>query len=91
MNPTAQSNIIRNYPKWFKWLAVGFIKAFCASSKEGAAPTNYLISEKVANGDYMIPRGLFAIRGIPKKYYIKEKYIHPSQVEEMNAFISKKK
>ena len=87
----AQSNIIRNYPKWFKWIAVGFMKIFCSTSKEGAAPTNYLISEKVANGDYMIPRGPWAIRGLPKKYVMKEKYIHPSQVEEKNAFIRNKK
>ena len=86
----ARSNIIRNYPKWFRYIADLFMRVFCSSSKEGAAPTNYLISEIAANGDYYIPRGLFAIRGLPKKYFMKEKYIYPSLVEEINAYINKK-
>ena len=83
----AYSNIIRNYPKWFRWFAKLAMRLLFQSAEEGALPSNYLISEKVANGDYYIPKAFLAIRGLPKKYFIKEKYIHPSQIEEINARI----
>ena len=86
----ANSNIIRNYPKWFLPIAKFALRTVFQSSKEGALSTNYLICEKVANGDYYKPKLFFSIRGLPKKSFIKEKYIHPQQIVDIYQLIAKK-
>lgn len=69
------TNIIRNYPKWFKPIAKGFMKIFCQPPMEGAFPVMHLLTNIVSNGDYYKPKHIFGYRGFPKKGKINKKHL----------------
>lgn len=60
------TNIIRGYPKFIQCIAKPFLNCFANKQHIAALPSLYLISNKVANGDYVIPNKLWSIKGYPK-------------------------
>ena len=71
----AKTNILRSFPKLFRFIANPFMSIVFHSSEKASLPICYLSANKVANGDYMIPNRLSGIKGYPKYFSSKEKYL----------------
>lgn len=72
----SNTQIIRNYKKWFKSIASGFLSVFTHSNQKAALSACYLTCAHVANGDYVHPRGLLSALGFPHYTKLKEKHIN---------------
>lgn len=69
----ADSNIIKYFPRVIKPLAHFVMKLISHSTSKAALPlTIALAKEGLENGTYIVPRGLFEIRGYPKVKKIPE-------------------
>lgn len=75
------TNIIRNFPKWFKKIASGFLSLFLHDSFQASLCGAYLVCNYCANGDHYVPSGFLKQTGLPKKYIDKRK-IDESLVKE---------
>lgn len=82
----SSTNIVRNYPKWFRGIAKGAMRVLFQSAKAGALPTDYLLTSNVNNGDYYKPKHLKGVKGLPKKGKLKKKYLN-SSLDEMREAI----
>lgn len=85
----SESNIVRNYPKWFVPVAKFGMRVLFQSAKEGALPALAMCTEKVLDGDYNKPKLFKGIRGLPKKGHIKDKYVHDDMIPTMLDIINK--
>lgn len=72
----AFTNIIRDFKKWFKKIAVPFVRTFACSAREGSLSACKLLCDLAANGDYYHPRGFISIKGLPKKDIFPKKLIN---------------
>ncbi len=71
----SNTQIIRNYKKWFKIIANGFLSVFLHSNVKASLSACHLTCQKVASGDYYRPRGLWSVSGYPHLSYFKKKRI----------------
>ncbi|MFA7032789.1 MAG: SDR family NAD(P)-dependent oxidoreductase [Bacilli bacterium] len=71
----SNTQIIRNYNKWFKNIASSFLSIFTHSNVKASLSACWLTTQRVANGSYYRPRGLAAISGYPCHAHFKMKYI----------------
>ena len=78
----APTNLFRNLGKWYKKITVIFLKHFCCSNLEGSLSACKLLCDVSANGDYYHPRGLFTIKGLPKRGIFPQKYINKRIIED---------
>jgi NADP-dependent 3-hydroxy acid dehydrogenase YdfG len=62
------SNIIRNFPKWFKNIARVFLSLFCHSTGQSTLSAAYLVCNYCANGNHFVPNGLLTQSGLPKPF-----------------------
>jgi NAD(P)-dependent dehydrogenase (short-subunit alcohol dehydrogenase family) len=70
MHPgVAATNIVgsvsTSFPKWFSIVAKGFMYLFMNHPEKSALGIVLLASDNNSHGKYLIPRGLFAISGLP--------------------------
>ena len=72
----AFTNIIRDFKKWFKKIAVPFVRTFACSAREGSLSACKLLCDLAANGDFYHPRGFISVKGLPKKDVFPKKYIN---------------
>lgn len=71
----AATDLFKTFPKWFKKIAITFMKTFTNDAKKGSLSACKLMCDVAANGDYYRPGGLFTVAGLPKKGQYKKKYI----------------
>jgi NAD(P)-dependent dehydrogenase (short-subunit alcohol dehydrogenase family) len=71
----SNTQIIRNYKKWFKIIANGFLSVFLHSNVKASLSACHLTCQIVANGDYYRPRGLWAVSGYPHLSHFKKKRV----------------
>jgi len=71
----SNTQIIRNYQKWFKIIASGFLSVFLHNNVKASLSACYLTCQKVANGDYYRPRGLLTVSGYPHQSHLNKKSI----------------
>lgn len=71
----SNTQIIRNYNKWFKFIASGFLSIFTHSNVKASLSACWLATEKIANGSYYRPHGLLAINGYPHYAHFKLKHV----------------
>lgn len=69
------TNIIRGFPKIFQFVGKLFLKTFMMSSEKASLTSVYAIAGNVKSGDAYLPKGFYRIRGYPKLFKIKRKYI----------------
>ncbi len=74
----ATTNLFNGFEKWFKNLALLFMKIFTNSAREGALSACKLMCDVAANGDYYKPRHFFTSKGLPKKRVFPKEYIFPN-------------
>ena len=83
----APTNLFRNTKMWFKNLSVVFLSLFCCSPLEGSLSACKLMCDVVSNGDYYHPRGLFATKGLPKRYCFPVKFINQNIIKDSEEII----
>lgn len=83
----SNTQIIRNFQKWFKTIASGFLNLFTHSNLKASLSACYLACEKVSNGDYVHPRGLLSIMGFPHYAILKEKHLDYRIVDDAKEII----
>jgi NAD(P)-dependent dehydrogenase (short-subunit alcohol dehydrogenase family) len=71
----SSTQIIRNYNKWFKIIANGFLSVFLHSNVKASLSACHLACQIVANGDYYRPRGLWSVSGYPHLSHFKKKRV----------------
>ncbi|HOZ02737.1 MAG TPA: SDR family NAD(P)-dependent oxidoreductase [Bacilli bacterium] len=71
----SNTQIIRNYKKWFKIIANGFLSVFLHSNVKASLSACHLACQIVANGDYYRPRGLWSVSGYPHLSHFKKKRV----------------
>jgi len=71
----SNTQIIRNYKKWFKIIANGFLSVFLHSNVKASLSACHLTCQIVANGDYYRPRGLWSVSGYPHLSHFKKKRV----------------
>ena len=67
------SDIVRNYPLLVKGLAKFGMNLLFQTPLQGSLSAAYLMTHEIDNGDYVVPNGLFAFSGVPKKRKLSEK------------------
>lgn len=60
------TDIIRNYPRFIRWLGKAFLKLLPNSPKKASLTIMECLKQETVNKAYVCPRGLFTIAGYPK-------------------------
>ena len=85
----SSSNIIQNFPKAIKPVCNFFLKLLFQNPDMGSLPAMDVICGNVSNLVHSRPRGLFAIRGFPKRFRVKQKHIHFDMLLKMIEIVKK--
>ncbi len=85
----SNTNIIRNFPKWVRKIGAKFMDIFFNNITCSALPSAYLLANIVPNGYYVVPKGVFKIKGLPKAGKFNIKY-NEKLIIETREFISGK-
>ena len=78
----AVTNIYQNFKRWFKNLALFFLRIFTNDARTGSLSVMKLICDRCANGDYYRPAHLFHARGLPVKSIFKKQFINNKIIDE---------
>lgn len=85
----SNTNITRNYPKWFMTIARPVMKLIFQDALEGSTPALDLICKSVPNGYSTMPRKIFGIRGLPKQSKINKKHLMLDEVPHILEIVNR--